>query len=86
LEASHRLEIVEGESALLGEAYGFNTSNGHTPGQMHTRIETPKGPVTFAGDLIPGVPWVHLPITVGYDRFPELLIEEKQTALEGSSA
>lgn len=36
----------------------------------------------FAGDLVPGVPWVHLPITMGYDRFPEQLIDEKRTQLE----
>ena len=34
--------------------------------------------IVFAGDLIPGAPWVHLPITMGYDRYPEKLIEEKQ--------
>ena len=37
----------------------------------------PEGPVLFAADLIPGMPWVHLPITMGYDRYPELLIDEK---------
>ncbi len=42
----------------------------------------PSGPVVFAGDLIPGAPWVHLPITMGYDRFPEGLIEEKTALLE----
>ena len=38
-------------------------------------------PVVFAGDLVPGVPWVHVPITMGYDRFPERLIDEKQALL-----
>ena len=41
----------------------------------------PGGPVLFAADLIPGRPWVHLPITMGYDRFPELLVDEKNTLL-----
>ena len=41
----------------------------------------PDGPVVFSGDLIPGAPWVHLPITMGYDRFPEGLIEEKEALL-----
>ena len=41
----------------------------------------PGGPVVFAADLIPGRAWVHLPITMGYDRYPELLIEEKATLL-----
>jgi hypothetical protein len=38
----------------------------------------PDGPVAFIADLAPGRPWVHLPITMGYDRNPELLIGEKQ--------
>jgi glyoxylase-like metal-dependent hydrolase (beta-lactamase superfamily II) len=37
--------------------------------------------VVFAADLIPGRPWVHVPITMGYDRFPELLIDEKAALL-----
>jgi len=41
----------------------------------------PDGPVVFPGDLIPGAPWVHLPITMGYDRFPEILIGEKEALL-----
>ena len=42
----------------------------------------PGGPVVFAGDLVPGAPWVHLPLTMGYDRFPEGLIEEKERLLD----
>ena len=34
------------------------------------------------GDPIPGAPWVHLPITMGYDRFPEVLIDEKKAMLD----
>ena len=41
----------------------------------------PGGPVVFAADLIPGRAWVHLPITMGYDRYPELLIDEKARLL-----
>jgi hypothetical protein len=45
-------------------------------------VEVPgvDGPVVFAGDLVPGLPWVRSAITMGYDRYPELLIDEK-TAL-----
>jgi glyoxylase-like metal-dependent hydrolase (beta-lactamase superfamily II) len=83
LEATGRLELVEGErSDTLGEAYSFTYSQGHTPGLTLTRVQSPRGPVTFMGDLIPGTPWVHLPITMGYDRYPELLIEEKAAMLE----
>ena len=35
----------------------------------------------FAADLIPGRPWVHLPITMGYDRWPEKQIDEKTELL-----
>jgi len=70
-------------SKTLGKGYRFMTSEGHTPGLLlGTALEAPHGPITFLGDLIPGVPWVHLPITMGYDRYPELLIEEKRLLLE----
>ncbi len=83
LEGTGRLEIVSGErSSTLGEPYTFVRSHGHTPGLLLCRVQTPRGPMTFMGDLVPGVPWVHLPITMGYDRYPELLIEEKRQALE----
>ncbi|MCX4246144.1 MBL fold metallo-hydrolase [Paraliomyxa miuraensis] len=83
LEGTGRLEIVEGtSSSTLGQGYSFSLSHGHTPGLLLTRVETPRGPITFMGDLVPGVPWVHLPITMGYDRHPELLIEEKQALLD----
>ena len=82
-EASGRLELVDDTCASLpADRYTFRFSDGHTPGLTMTSVKTPRGPVTFVGDLIPGVPWVHLPITMGYDRFPELLIEEKAALLD----
>jgi len=82
LESSGRLERVAGDhSEVLGDDYRFHISDGHTPGMMLTEVAMPGGPVVFAGDLVPGTPWVHLPITMGYDRYPELLIEEKRTLL-----
>lgn len=84
LEESGRLEIVDGETSdVLGDGYRFHYSHGHTPGLMLTEVEMPDGPVVFAGDLIPGTAWVHLPITMGYDRYPELLVDEKQQLLGG---
>jgi glyoxylase-like metal-dependent hydrolase (beta-lactamase superfamily II) len=82
LAASGRLEIVTGErSETLGDGVRFHRSHGHTPGLMLAELETVDGPLVFCGDLIPGVPWVHVPITMGYDRYPELLIDEKQALL-----
>jgi glyoxylase-like metal-dependent hydrolase (beta-lactamase superfamily II) len=83
LERSGRLELVSAErSAALPGDFSFTYSEGHTPGLMLTTIQTSHGPITFASDLIPGVPWIHVPITMGYDRFPERLIEEKRALLD----
>lgn len=61
----------------LTKYFDFVKTEGHTPGQMHTLFKGPKEKVFFCGDLVPGRPWVHLPITMGYDRYPEKLIDEK---------
>ncbi len=83
LRDSGRLELIDGEtSPTLGAGYRFHFSAGHTPGLMLTELSTPDGPLVFASDLIPGRPWMHLPITMGYDRYPELLIDEKRRLLE----
>ncbi len=83
LHDSGRLELVDGgQSDTLGPDYRFHRSDGHTPGLMVSEIATPAGPVVYPGDLIPGAAWVHLPITMGYDRFPELVIDEKRALLE----
>ena len=94
LEASGRLEIVDGAySRALGKAVRFHYSDGHTPGLMLAEIVGPEhshgldhGGVVFCADLIPGRPWVHVPITMGYDRNPELLIDEKREFLEDKLA
>lgn len=85
LEQSGRLEVVEGEySQALGKSVRFHYSQGHTPGLMLAEIvgTNENGGVVFCADLIPGRPWVHLPVTMGYDRFPEMLIDEKKEFLQ----
>ncbi|GAP65771.1 Zn-dependent hydrolase, glyoxylase [Mizugakiibacter sediminis] len=90
LERSGRLELVDGEcSRTLGRSVRFTFSNGHTPGLMLAEVMPAPGAgggVAFCADLIPGRPWVHLPITMGYDRYPELLIDEKRAFLEDKLA
>lgn len=44
------------------------------------------GGVVFCSDLVPGRPWVHVPITMGYDRYAELIIDEKRAFLEDKLA
>ena len=56
----------------------FRLTYGHTPGQLHTGVQSGEAVCFFASDLIPGRKWVHLPITMGYDRYPEKLIDEKK--------
>lgn len=84
LAESGRLHLVETGAQghqLLGDGWRLHWSNGHTPGLMLPEVQMPDGPVVYASDLIPGAPWVHLPITMGYDRFAEALIEEKTELL-----
>ena len=94
LQASGRLELVDAtHSQALGDSVRFHFSDGHTPGLMLAEIVGPEhvageshGGVVFCADLIPGRPWVHVPITMGYDRNPELLIDEKREFLEDKLA
>ena len=71
----------------------FHFSDGHTPGLMLAEIVGPRivdgaphGGLVFCADLIPGRAWVHVPITMGYDRYPEMLIDEKRALLEDALA
>ncbi|MBV1910114.1 MAG: MBL fold metallo-hydrolase [Kangiellaceae bacterium] len=82
LEQRDNLHVVEDSThPILGNEYRFHYSDGHTPGMMLAEIAMPEGPIVFCADLIPGAPWVHLPITMGYDRYAEKLIDEKQALL-----
>lgn len=81
LKATGKLHIIGDDSDIPGELrshLSFRFSQGHTPGQMHT-VFGESSKVIFCGDLIPGASWVHLPITMGYDRYPERVIDEKQS-------
>lgn len=94
LEQSGRLEVVQGEySRVLGRSVRFSFSDGHTPGLMLAEIVgqpgrdgRAHGGVVFCADLVPGRSWVHVPITMGYDRNAELLIDEKKQFLEDKLA
>jgi len=80
---SGRLELVDGPSHHeVTFGVRFHYVSGHTPDLMTSLIETPAGLLVFVSDLIPAAPWVHLPITMGYDRYPELVVDEKKAFLE----
>lgn len=82
LEATGRLCLVEKDRApgIFEDRLSFFFTDGHTPGQMHAIFRGESETIFFAGDLVPGVAWVHLPVTMGYDRAAETVIDEK-TAL-----
>lgn len=83
LESSGRLVLVDRDGLTdLAPLVTFRFSQGHTPGLMLAEIATPRGPLVFGSDLIPGAPWVHVPLSMGYDRYPELVIDEKRELLE----
>ena len=94
LERSGRLELVDGpHTPALGDSVRFHFSEGHTPGLMLAEVcgargadGQPHGGLVFCADLIPGRSWVHVPITMGYDRYPEMLIDEKRDFLEDKLA
>ncbi len=89
--ASFTPEIVEclkkSQLSLLEDEAPFSFiklrySDGHTPGLMMSSIVLKNFEIIFASDLIPGSTWVHVPITMGYDRYPELVIDEKEKLLK----
>lgn len=86
LAGSGRLELVDAEHVPgLGDAVRLSYTDGHTPGLALAEVGGDGG-VVFCSDLIPGRPWVHLPVTMGYDRYPEQLIDEKRRFLEDRTA
>ncbi len=84
LEKSGRLDLKEdGDTQNFGDIkIEFIESNGHTPGMIISDIQAGDLSIIFVGDLMPGSSWVNLPITMGYDRYPEQLIDEKSKILE----
>jgi glyoxylase-like metal-dependent hydrolase (beta-lactamase superfamily II) len=82
LVASGRLLVLDGTTTPLLPGWTLHRSEGHTPGLMLAEVPTDSGPVVFASDLIPGRAWVHQPVTMGYDRYPERLVEEKGALLQ----
>lgn len=84
LHGSGRLELVEGDRCdLLPPGWRLHRSDGHTPGMILTEIPTVAGPLLYCADLCPGQAWVHLPMTMGYDRAAERLIDEKSALWRG---
>ena len=83
LEQSQRLVRIKKGDVLSFDEFElrFFHSDGHTPGLLCADLRYGNDRLVYASDLVPGRAWVHLPISMGYDRFPELLIDEKKALL-----
>lgn len=82
LESTGRLiQVQKGDRHHLKEIVTFHYSDGHTPGLLMSEINVKQEKYLFVSDLIPASQWIHTSIAMGYDRFPELLIDEKRELL-----
>ena len=80
LEASGRLRLVDGAdeaTKAVGDRFAFVETDGHTPGMLHATALGARAELLFCADMVPGTAWVHASITMGYDRYPERLVDEK---------
>jgi glyoxylase-like metal-dependent hydrolase (beta-lactamase superfamily II) len=80
LEASRRLRLVDGAdeaTKAVGDHFAFVETDGHTPGMLHATALGARAELLFCADMVPGTAWVHASITMGYDRYPERLVDEK---------
>lgn len=85
LEKSGRIVFINGgKHPDFGEKVTFRFSNGHTIGLMISTLHVGVKNIVFTSDLVPGLSWVHLPVTMGYDRFPELVLDEKRELFENA--
>lgn len=85
LKESKRMILVDSEKInepLLKDWLTFYYADGHTPSLMHAVIKGKEGTLFFASDMIPGVWWVHTSISMGYDRFAEKSLDEKEVLLK----
>ena len=83
LAESGRLQLIDTpKMEILGLKVAFHYSHGHTIGLMLSELSLESGPLVFVSDLVPGLPWVHLPLAMGYDRFPERTVDEKNALYE----
>ncbi len=56
--------------------------DGHTEKQMIPVIDTPKGKLVYAADLLPSVGHIPVPYVMGYDVRPLLSMHEKENMLK----
>jgi glyoxylase-like metal-dependent hydrolase (beta-lactamase superfamily II) len=80
LESSGKLKLLQKDDRLPFPSELF-LSEGHTLGLLIVMLYAP-GLIALPTDLIPGVPWINLPVNTGFDRFPEQSVIEKEALLK----
>ncbi len=70
------LELLEGEEEIL-PGLSVRPSQGHTAGLQVVIARGAKGSLYYPSDLIPTLPHIRSAFTMGYDMWPDRLIEEK---------
>ena len=75
------LELLPSDAEPLPHCRLIKTG-GHTKGHQVLLVETPDVTVLFPGDLIPTRHHLNLPYIMGYDLYPEELVERKRQFLE----
>ena len=89
LKESGRLVLLDSCKPDMEDLKGwlsFFYTNGHTPGMMHALIRGKRETIFFCSDMVPGTPWINLPIVMGYDRYPEQTVNEKKIIMERAVA
>lgn len=83
LIASGRMKMINNKNLdCLSPTLSLSFSNGHAYEQIIIKMQIKEQKYVFPTDLIPGRHWVNLPITMGYDRNPELIVNEKTPLLK----
>lgn len=86
LQKSGRMQLIDEKNFTLDSNLSnwlqFRFSEGHTPGLMLAVIKGKSETMIFCSDLVPGIHWVPASISMGYDRFAEKSLDEKEELLK----
>jgi len=75
------VEMLDGDFEVLPGCRLIKTG-GHTKGHQVLLIQTDNATIFYPGDLIPTRHHLNLPYIMGYDLYPEELVERKREFLE----
>jgi glyoxylase-like metal-dependent hydrolase (beta-lactamase superfamily II) len=81
LAASGQLKLEKG-NYNLAEGIEIFTSEGHTPGQQHVRINSGGKSLIYCADMIPTSAHIPVPYVMGYDNQPVVTAHEKEVFLK----